>query len=97
MPPRRLVMAAAVDEQVEVQLPIHHAGPCWCAYRPSSMARWTRHRRGIVTVGLGSGYTGTVRFWCARPRIAVSSRGPEMTRTANQCEGHRQYDNQLDT
>jgi len=27
VPPRRLVMAAAVDEQVEVQLPFHRAGP----------------------------------------------------------------------
>src|SRR5882762_79284 len=45
------------------------------------MERWTRHRRGIVTVGLGSGYTGIVRFWCARPRIAVSLRWPAMTRT----------------
>jgi hypothetical protein len=29
MPPRRLVMAATVDEQVEVQLPIHQVSPCW--------------------------------------------------------------------
>src|SRR5271165_7087756 len=30
MAPRRLVMAAAVNEQIEVQLPFHRAGPCWC-------------------------------------------------------------------
>jgi hypothetical protein len=30
MAPRRLVMAAAVDEQVEVQVPSHRASPCWC-------------------------------------------------------------------
>jgi len=27
MAPRRLVMAAAVDEQIEVQLPFHRAAP----------------------------------------------------------------------
>src|SRR5207237_7116866 len=30
MAPRRLVMAAAVDEQVQVQLSSHRAGPYWC-------------------------------------------------------------------
>ena len=30
MAPRRLVMTAAVDEQIEVQLPFHRVGPCWC-------------------------------------------------------------------
>jgi hypothetical protein len=36
---------------------------------------------GIATVDMGSGYTRIVRFWCARPRIAVSLRWPAMTRT----------------
>src|SRR6266850_3341037 len=42
MAPRRLVMAAAVDEQVEVQLPFHRASPCRCL--PPS-PRWEGGRR----------------------------------------------------
>ena len=36
MAPRRLVMAAAVDEQVEVHVPFHRARPCDSAFR----SRW---------------------------------------------------------
>src|SRR6266446_9614830 len=42
MAPRRLVMAAAVDEQVEVQLPFHRASPC---RRLPPSPRWEGGRR----------------------------------------------------
>src|SRR5207237_9244841 len=77
--PRRLVMPATVDEQVEVQLPFHRTGPCWCAYCPSSMERWTRHRRGSslsAWLGLCRHRPFLVRAAEDRGRFAVAGDDP---------------------
>jgi hypothetical protein len=46
MPPGRLVMAAAMDEQIEVHVPGHER-----ALRPGRMGRSLRHGEGAASLG----------------------------------------------
>ncbi len=68
MPPRRLVMAAAVDEQVEVQLPFHRTGPLRCVCLP---VRDGKAGRGIGSLGPAGQFGQDA---CGIREIAVRSR-----------------------
>ena len=67
MTPRRLMMAAAVDEQVEVQLPSHRANPCWCL--PPGSRREGGRRIGNLCPGrrFGQGACGIIGVACRLP------------------------------